>query len=113
LRNLEIKRLGQSIGKLELLVREYDAKPGLTFKEFLANKFIIVEEIPVEAINSEYEKKYCEIHDEIIQNKFPHLKKLYDKATGMQAGIQLALQEILLRRDYIRYTCSLCYIKLA
>ncbi len=113
MRRLESKRLGQSTEKSEFSVREYNAKPGSTFKEFCADKFILVEEIPIEADTSEYGKKYQEIHDETLKNKFAHLEKLYDNTTSVQSGIQLALQEIMLRRDYIRYTCTLCPMKLA
>lgn len=113
MRNLERKRLGQSTKKSEFSVREYKAKPSLTFKEFFANRFILVEEIPIETDTSEYEKKYQKIHDEVLKNKFAHLERLYDKTIGLQSGIQLALQEIILRRDYIRYTCTLCPMKLA
>jgi len=112
MRNIERKRLGQKIEKLEFWARDYNEKPGLTFKEFFAGGFRLVEEIPMEANISEYEKKYQEILDEALKNDFAPLKKLFDNATGLQSGIQLALREILLRRDYIGYTCTLCPMKL-
>lgn len=112
MRNVERKRLGQNIEQLEFWAREYNVKSGLTVKEFFVNRFRTVEEIPIEANISEYEKKYQEIHDEVLRKEFAPLKRLSDNATGLQSGIQPALQEILLRRDYIRYNCTLCPMNL-
>ncbi len=113
MRNLWRKTSGQNIEKLEFYHRDYSEKGGPTLEEFFEDRFRLVDEIPVEADFSQYEKEYQEIHDKVLRNEFAPLKRLSDNATGLQSRIQLALQKILLRRDYIRYTCTLCPIKLA
>jgi len=57
----------------------------------------------------QYDKLYQEISDQTLANQTTvQLITLYNDLKPLEVKIHEDLQEILLRRDYIMYTCSLC-----
>lgn len=57
----------------------------------------------------EYERRYREVFDDCMQGDTTgRMKKLFDDLCTLKDKIQRQLEEILVRRDYIRYSGKLC-----
>ncbi|GAI58076.1 unnamed protein product, partial [marine sediment metagenome] len=57
----------------------------------------------------EYERRYREVFDDCMQgDTMGRMKKLFNDLCTLKDKIQRQLEEILVRRDYIRYSGNFC-----
>ena len=69
----------------------------------------LLEIYPPEVNNEFYEKECRELLDLVLKGEtVASLSTLFDGLHNLEARIHNYLEEILLRRDYILYTCNLC-----
>lgn len=109
--------LDKALGKE---IKDYNFEGRISYKDlekkeladvgsYMVDYMVVLEAPDLTFRKKQYDKLYQEISDQTLANQTTaQLITLYNDLKPLEVKIHEDLQEILLRRDYIIYTCRLC-----